>query len=914
MRTLLDNRERLLARWGRWSADHWGKTLLIGGVITAILTLGIMQLKLEMTFFSIMPGSSSQVQDFKRIIEEFPYASGITIVLDGRHIDDEDQARDRVKEAIDIITTELKGEEFSPYVAEVTGKLDIDYFKRHGLILTEMDDIKRFSQIYGDLNLVPLLTALNSDFEKEYSGQEDNLQDDEEIAVTQFEGLGRLISLLNRTTSGEVITEEDIDSVFEDFLFGEAYFLSRDNRMGLVIVQPTFTMEDLGMLVPGVNLVEETAKQIADDLGLRAGCTGITTVGRDEMVTSEQGLAASMMIALILIMLLMIFAFRMFSVPVISGIPLIIGIYWTLGITGLVIHRLNIMTAMYMVALIGLGIDFAIHLLTTYRQERDGGVDFLTAVEKAFEKSGAGIITGALTTAIAFFALQFAESEIMQELGLVAGLGLIFELLAMMIFIPAFLGMREALGHKEAKLLSSFYIKTTLAGGLGTAVNRYPGLFLGGMLILLIVLSTQAGNVSIENNLMNMEAEGLESVELQDVLEEEFQMGVDGLFILTDNLEEVKTLRTRLEKLGSIKQVDSVGPMLLTADEYKIRKDPVENFKKDLELQQSLNMVDHKRLTEELIRLEMNLLEMADMAFMGNMDKLLHTINRVTGYNIDGEKIRETDLDRLITFMTNNTGVIDELVTFQRLMVPILQNKLKGMSSSDFVELDELPEIYNKSYISQETGDFLIAIIPTQNPWEGDFRDIFTTQLQSVSDRSTGMLLAADQLTEIAEKDGSRAGIVAIIAIFIVLLLDFRNLKLVILTMIPLACAFVSLFGFMGLTGIKFDFINIIAVPLLIGMGVDDAVHISHRYLINGKGSIKETIEYTGTAVLLTTITTVIAFASFIPSIMRAMSSTGIVLSVAMAFAFLYSIILFPALLRLIIDRTNLSIRPWRRV
>ena len=77
----------------------------------------------------------------------------------------------------------------------------------------------------------------------------------------------------------------------------------------------------------------------------------------------------------------------------------------------------------------------------------------------------------------------------------------------------------------------------------------------------------------------------------------------------------------------------------------------------------------------------------------------------------------------------------------------------------------------------------------------------------------------------------------------------------------------------MALTGIKFDFINIISIPLLVGIGIDDSVHINHRYLIEGGGRMKETLAKTGSAVALTTITTMIGFSSFIPSLMRAMRS-----------------------------------------
>ena len=85
----------------------------------------------------------------------------------------------------------------------------------------------------------------------------------------------------------------------------------------------------------------------------------------------------------------------------------------------------------------------------------------------------------------------------------------------------------------------------------------------------------------------------------------------------------------------------------------------------------------------------------------------------------------------------------------------------------------------------------------------------------------------------------------------------------------------------MALAGIKFDFVNIIAIPLLVGIGIDNSVHINHRYLAEGRGGMT-----------------------------RAMSSTGIVLTLAMALAFTYSVLLHPAVLMIVMEKFGWNLRP----
>ena len=910
-------RQRILGAWASWSSRNWGKTFLIILGITAVMTVGMSRLKMEMTFYSILPGNTSQVRDMKMIMEEFPAASSIMAVVDARSIEDPLEAEKKVKEGIDGIVKLISGPEFSQYVVRVTGKTDMEFYKQHGLMFSKEKDIERSARMYGNLDLVPLIRAVNDDFEREYSGDGEKLADEEQLAVGMFRGLDEVLGLIESAAAGQVPSDKNVNSALDDWLYGESYLLSNDRRMGIAIIQPTFTMEDIMDMNNGVNAIESAVKELGNKMDLSMGLTGIVVVGRDEMATSEQGIVLSSLLALIAILLIMIFTFRMFSVPFISGIPLITGILWTMGMSGFIIHRLNIMTAMYLVALLGLGIDFAIHLLTAYRQELDEGHSFSAAIRESLAKSGPGILTGGLTTATAFFALVFADTQMIRELGVVAGMGIVSELIAMILFIPPLLGFREyrrsGKGKGEHSVFDKVKIRSDAASGIGKVLVKAPVLFSLIMLAIGIFFGLRAPQVSLETNMMKMEAEGLESILLQDTLVEEFSMAPDSLSIISDNPAEVKDFSDRLEDLSSVKMVDSLGAYYVSPRDTEVRGKLIRDFAAVLKNQKASSSVDDEALLAELYRLEMNVMEMGDMAYLGNMDKLLSTINRITGVNDEGEKVAESRFDRLFTRLEG--GEVDSVAMagLQNRVSSLLGTKLMTMANDEPVSFDVLPDSLRDSYISRDGKQYLMNIMPTQNPWEKEFRDIYTKQISTVTDKATGMLLAGDQLTYMAEKDGIKAAIVAIIVVFLILLADFRNIKLVVLTMISLLLSFLTLFGFMALTGIRFDFINIIVVPLLIGIGVDDAVHINHRYLSEGKGKMKAVIGKTGTALLITSLTTMVGFVSFVPSPMRAMRSTGIVLSIAMAIAFCFSVLFHPGMLIIIREKLNLKIKPWSR-
>lgn len=906
------NKRDLLGSWALWSACSYRKAGIIAAAVTVVLSLGFLRLDMEMTFYSMMPQSSDKVADLERITDNFPFASQIILVV-GHEGGSDTQT---VKRAIDALVAEFEKPEYEEYIEGIYASVDRSFLKQHGLMLLDSDKLARFTETYTNLNLTPLLASINDELEHEYTGNADNLADDELVAVTEFRSLEALLGLIDEAAGGITPDRGGVDETVEAYLLGEPYFLSKDESMGLLFLMPSFTMNDF-LNLGVISDLELKAKEIAAAEGTSAGMTGMIVVGKDEMETSEQGLGASMSIAFILIIALMVLAFRMYSAPLLAGVPLLVGIIWTAGAAGLFIGRLNIMTAMYMVALLGLGIDYAIHIFSAYIQGRDDGLDWLDALKAAYQISVPGIVTGALTTAAAFFALAFARTEIMRELGIIAGLGILCEAAAMLLLIPPLLGRRHIALEKKGKPDSisrkKVRIKSSLTGRLGRLVSAHPGLFVLMLLSAGILLAFAAPGVEIEDNLMKMEAKGLESIELQDQLVEEFGMAPDGMFILGNDLAELETLSEKIEELETVASVDSVSDYLPSESVQRARAALIDQYKLLLaDRGTPEEEIEPYLLLDEIFRLEMNLVELGDLAYLGNMERLSPVLNEITGINNEGAKYRESVFDRLASSLDIETAG-EALYLLQEEVDSAMGSMLESMADSSQIHQEKLPAMIRDSFISRQGDEYLLAVNAEENPWDGEKRKAFRDQLETVTDRATGLILVADQLTYMATTDGVRSSIIALIVVGLILLADFRNLKLTLLTFLPLLLSFAGLFGIMALTGIKFDFINIIAIPLLIGIGIDDAVHINHRYRLEGRGKMDRVIERTGTAVLLTTVTTIIGFASFIPSIMRAMRSTGIVLSIAMALAFLYSILFHPALLIIIHERFGASIDPRRK-
>ena len=139
----------------------------------------------------------------------------------------------------------------------------------------------------------------------------------------------------------------------------------------------------------------------------------------------------------------------------------------------------------------------------------------------------------------------------------------------------------------------------------------------------------------------------------------------------------------------------------------------------------------------------------------------------------------------------------------------------------------------------------------------------------------------------------------AIIAIFILLLFEFKKLYIAILTIIPLVCGGILMIGLMYVLGIRINPANLVALPLIFGIGADHGIHIAHRYFREKQHEIDKIIASTGHAILITSLTTAIGFGSLSFADYQGLSSLGMMMVIGVMCCLYTSIVLLPAILKI---------------
>ena len=897
-------RDKLLKAWGRFSMTHpW--RILIGLFLAAVICIIFVayqsaskRFTMEMSWSDMMPANDPMAEEFDRILKEFRSASNTIVVIRGEE--------NEIKKFADEIAPQI--ENLTEYVEEVYYKIDKDFLSRHGFMLMKEKDLEKTYDMFSDLNLIPLLESINDDFEEEYIGDDKALstKQKEDEAVAALDGFQYWISAMGKfIDDSEEADKKLAESAVDRFLYGDPYFISHDKRVLLMTVKPTFTEMDIEKDVASTDsiysIINKTLKKGYGDV--KAGLTGNIPIQRDEMYYTQRDMTLGFILALILVMLLFVLTFRMFSIPVLAGINLILSIIITVGLVAIYPGRLNIMTAMFGVILIGLGIDYAIHVISLYSERREIDPDAPTAMGEALVRSGGGIMTGALTTAAAFFTLTVSVTRGIKEMGFILGIGILCAMAVTLIGLPAFLSAMERFSEKFFKKpFQPRHIEFTALEKFGKSVNRRPFVYLFiGFLLTGFFFYQYKYRLKFDYNILNIEPKGLPSVMLQDTIVDAFGLSIDYAMVTASTIEESYTVAEKAKEMPSFSMVENIGDYCPPMDKQKKKVVHINKIRDLLTKNKSnlpISSDNLQYLIEQLERLEMNIYELSQLAFLGGQDKVDEKCKSIIG-DPESENPESIILNLVDKIKKNSSGTIKGLNKFQGFSRPLLRKKIFDMANPDFLTLDSIPYNVKSRYVNNDEDIFLVNIYPREYIWNFENMRRFSKQVELVSKKATGLPLVFLRLIDLIGRDGKRATALTLFLVVLLLWLDFRSLKIALLGIIPLIAGGLWMLGLLSTFGMMLTVVNVVGIPMIVGIGIDDGVHILHRYRVEGFDKTPRVLLSTGKAVLLTSLTTMAGFGSLMIARYRGFIGLGALLVFGVGACFITTVLFIPAIINI---------------
>src|SRR5437588_5485032 len=217
------------------------------------------------------------------------------------------------------------------------------------------------------------------------------------------------------------------------------YFFSGDGSLAFLLARP---IQEAGSFTAGQKSVEAMRGIVASVgrafPGVELGLTGLPVLENDGMVASQKDTGLASWLALAGVGVLYLVVFRGLRYPVLTVVTLLVGTGWALGWLTLTVGHLNILSATFVVMLIGMG-DYGVLWVTRYEQNRALGHDVRAALRNTAAGGGPSILTAATATALAFFAAMLADFQAVAELGWIAGSGVLLCALACFTVLPALL-------------------------------------------------------------------------------------------------------------------------------------------------------------------------------------------------------------------------------------------------------------------------------------------------------------------------------------------------------------------------------------------------------------------------------------------------------------------------------------------
>lgn len=645
----------------------------------------------------------------------------------------------------------------------------------------------------------------------------------------------------------------------------------------IVIAKPK---RDFHSMMPAAAAVKKareiTAQLSANMANLKIGITGDVVLQHEELESIGDGAVLSGIGSFILVFLILFRCFHSFKLLFATIITLLIGLSLTAGFAAIAIGHLNVISISFAALYIGLGVDFAIHVCLHYREGIAQKHSHFIAIKKALHSVGFSLFLCALTTSIAFFAFVPTDYKGVSELGLISGVSMFISLGLSLVFLPALLSL---LNLKKAHAFEN----SNQTSWIKTVPLRYKKTIRSISILLAIACLFAIPYITFDSNPVDMRNPNSPSVIAFKNLLKSTTDSPYALNALCKNIEETHSLVQKLKQLPTVSNTVTLTDLVPSDQEDK------------LFTIEDLNMI----LGPQLSQFDSTLAPSDTPKVLSEFQNTLSSVlkNNQSGISAEILQALSHSIGQYQAALQQSTDPAQLNKRLDDSILGLLPHTISTLSQSltayEF-NLDSLPDYIRNQWLSP-TGIYRVMILPKQDLNIPANLKQFALDVQSVAPAAVGLPvgdLASGQAVVNAFK---MAFSFSFALITILLLLILKSLYKTLLVLGPLILASLLTCSVNVLLGIPFNFANIIALPLLLGMGVDSGIHIMHclhEQLEDNQHILQSS---TARGVMFSSITTISSFISLALIPHFGIASMGITLAVGISFTLICTLIVLPA-------------------
>lgn len=891
--------------------------------------------------------------------KEFGEASDIVAVVEAK-------SPGKITAVLDDLGTRLKDE--PELFQSVLFKIEHDHLRRKGLqfltplqleiCLSKLQEMRPviqgdwdrinlervLAQLIQRMNLLQLANAVGGGEGLSQAGQ----------SPKQLIGLhvAALASSLSQSLTNPADTSNpwpqmiSVDGNLADAAGRPSYFLNDRGTQGFLQVKPVLNKSDVNGAAAIQRLREIIGELKPDHPEVRIGLTGIPVLEHDEMTRSQSDMMLATIVSGVGVLVLLLLGFHGVRHSMVAMIVLAVGLLWSLAFATAAVGHLTILSSAFASILMGLGIDYSIVYLSRYLELRHRGEELQQALENTSSSIGASIVTATLTTAIAFSCATFTNFLGVAELGLISGGGVILAAIAAFLLLPPLVVL---LDRDKTPAQLPYPIQ---GQPLRWMTSRHPWIVMTFGLATLGSLAIQAFDwsggwpkfaIGYDYNLLNLQARGVESVDVQHRMFRESKGSLLFAVSLADSAENARALKAEFEKLPSVRKVEELASHLpaVASEEIKLLVQAVHAEVAQLEpVKHSQRMVNPEaigQLIERLHRIMAENTESWATQAAASLDDFL-------------ERFSVMALDDQIRF-------VNEFQARMNVALHIQLESLAAASDAEPITIGDFPAELVSRFVSSQ-GKWLLQIYPAQQIWDIDplrefVEDVRTVdpeitgtplqnyeasrQIKQSYQESAGYAFFAVCLTLLFDLLGSRqafrvmsppaiflaavwglcrwgniaiswdalGGLYLMMVIVIAWVVDSQAVCDAALALLPPLGGAAIMFGVMRMMHVDLNPANLIVLPLLLGIGVDGGVHVVHDFRLQERRRYRISPSIIN-SLILTSTTTMVGFGSLLLAAHRGLFTFGLVLTIGVCACVFLALVPLPAMLTLI-DRSRHS-------
>jgi uncharacterized protein len=743
-----------------------------------------------------------------------------------------------------------------------------EFFRRNGFLFLPTEETERVSQQL--IQAEPLIAQLATD--PSLRGLVEVLQmglTGVELEKITLDAMVRPLTVTADTVES-VLAAKPANFSWHELLNGTG---SENDRRKFIDIRPKL---DFTALEPG-RQASDAIRQAADELklsrdyGARLRLTGPVRIADEEFATVQEGMLLNGIATIVIVLVILWLALKSGKIILAVFLNLLVGLAITAALGFLVVGPLNLISIAFAVLFVGLGVDFGIQFSVRYRADRFEVDNLKQSLADAARHAGAPLTLAAAAVAAGFLSFLPTDYRGVSELGQIAGLGMIIAYVTSITTLPALLtvlnppGEPEPLGFAFLAPVDRFMERHRIPIIAGTAIVS-----LGGLPLLYYL--------QFDFNPINLRNPHVESIATFLDLRRDPATGASSINVMVPSLQAAAPVAERLSKVPEVSRVTTLNWFVPADQEKKLaaiaqaRKKLAPSFKPEAA---SKAPTDEENVTA--------------------LNEAVEALNQAaekhaTGAGAPAAKRLAAALDKL----AKSTPVVraQTAAVFLRPLKTALDD-LKDLLRAHTIVLDQLPSEIVEQWVTPD-GRTRVEALPKGDPNDNETLRKFARAVLAVQQDAIGGPISILESGHTIVRAFFEAGAWALISIAILLWIVLRRFGDVLLTLVPLLLAGVVTLELCVVLGLPLNFANIIALPLLLGVGVAFKIYYVMAWRAGQTSLLQSSLTR---AVFFSAMTTATAFGSLSMSSHPGMSSMGKLLVLSLVTTLAAAVLFQPALM-----------------